>query len=220
MSPAPGSVPVGILASGTGSNVAALLTAAAEGGHPAKIVVVASDRRDALALERARRCGVAAVHVPRRGHADRASYDAAMVEALRAHGVRWVCLAGYMRLVSKTFLDAFPDRVLNVHPALLPSFPGLDAQAQALAAGVRVAGCTLHLVDEGTDTGPIVAQGAVPVLPEDDVESLRRRILRMEHTLYPKVLRWAVEGRIAVEDRRVRLDLEPPDAPFLFDPRP
>lgn len=213
-------VRVGVLASGSGSNVQALINAAAQEDHPARIVVVASDRRDALALERARRCGVEAVHVPRRGHTERASYDAAMVEVLQARGAEWVCLAGYMRLVTPTFLAAFPDRVLNVHPALLPCFPGLDAQQQALDAGVRIAGCTLHLVDEGTDTGPIVAQGAVPVLPDDDVETLRRRILRVEHELFPRVLRWAAEGRIRVEGRRVLLDLPPGQTAWTFDPRP
>ncbi|MEZ4237578.1 MAG: phosphoribosylglycinamide formyltransferase [Myxococcota bacterium] len=212
-------VPVALLASGSGSNVQALINAAALPGHPARIVLVASDRRDALALERARRCGIPAVHVPRRGHPDRASYDAAMVEVLRQHGAEWVFLAGYMRLVSPTFLAAFPQRVLNVHPALLPCFPGLDAQQQALDAGVRVSGCTIHLVDEGTDTGPIVAQGAVPVLPDDDLEALRRRILRMEHELFPRVLRWAVEGRIRVEGRRVQLDLPPDETAFRYDPR-
>jgi phosphoribosylglycinamide formyltransferase-1 len=134
----------------------------------------------------------------------RAEYDRALVEALQAHDVAWVCLAGYMRLVTPTFLQAFPGRILNVHPALLPAFPGLHAVRQALAYGVKVTGCTVHLVDEGTDTGPIVAQAVVPVLPGDDEASLSQRIQREEHRLYPEVLQAAAEGRLTVEGRRVK----------------
>lgn len=218
-------VRVAILASGTGTNLQALVDACGLPGFPAAVAVVVSDRADAYALERARRCGIPAVHVARRG-LDRAGHDAACVEVLRAHGVQWVCLAGYMRLLTPTFLGAFPDRVLNVHPSLLPGFPGLDAQRRALEAGVRLAGCTIHLVDDGTDTGPIVAQGAVPVFPTDDVPALQHRILRMEHLLYPRVLEWAAEGRIRVEPgaggsgRRVVVDGVAANAVWAFDPRP
>lgn len=212
-------VAFGVLASGSGTNLKAFLEATAADDYPARVAVVVSDRADAQALDRARRIGIPAVHVPRRNPPDRRAYDAACVAVLRDHGVEWVCLAGYMRLVTDVFLDAFPWRILNIHPALLPAFPGMDAQAQALSAGVRVSGCTVHLVDEGTDSGPIVAQGGVPVLPTDDVESLRNRILRMEHLLYPRVLRWAAEGRITVDGRKVVLNLAPGDTAFLFDPR-
>lgn len=213
-------VPVGVLASGSGTNLAAILEACAASDYPARVAVVVSDRADAQALDRARRLGIPAVHVPKRNPPDRRAYDAACVAVLQEHGVEWVCLAGYMRLVTPVFLDAFPWRILNVHPALLPAFPGLDPQGQALAAGVRVSGCTIHLVDDGTDTGPIVAQGAVPVLPTDDIERLRTRILRMEHQLYPRVLRWAAEGRLTVDGRRVVTNLAGSDATFVFDPRP
>lgn len=213
-------VPVGVLISGSGTNLQALLDACADPAFPARIAVVLSHRPDAYGLERARRAGVPTeVHLQRE-HPDRASFDRAVVASLEAHGVEWVCLAGYMRLVTPVFLGAYPQRVLNIHPALLPSFPGLHAQEQTHAHGVRIAGATVHLVDEGTDTGPIIAQGAVPVLPHDTLPDLTARILRMEHRLYPLALRWAAEGRVRVEGRRVHLDLPPGTSPALFDPEP
>lgn len=213
-------VPVAVLASGSGTNLAALLAATQADDHPARIRVVISDKPGAYALTRAREAGVEAVVVPRRPYPSREAHEQAIVEILQRHGVQWVCLAGYMRLVGPAFLGAFPWRVLNVHPALLPAFPGLHAQEQAWKAGVRISGCTLHLVDEGTDTGPIVAQGAVPVLPADSVETLTARILRMEHRLYPMVLRWAAQGRIRVEGRKVLLDLPEGEAAFWWDGMP
>lgn len=209
-------VPVGVLISGGGSNLQAILDAAAEDDFPARVAVVISNRADAGGLARAARAGVPTVVLSHRGYADRSAYDAALVEVLRAHGVVWVALAGFMRVVTPTLLGAFPDRVLNIHPALLPAFPGLHGQQQAFDHGVRIAGATVHLVDEGTDTGPILAQGAVPVLPDDDDERLAARILRVEHALYPRVLRWAVEGRIRREGRRVRLDLPPGARAWMF----
>jgi phosphoribosylglycinamide formyltransferase-1 len=199
---------VGVLVSGSGTNLQALLDAAADPRFPAEIAVVVSDRSAALGLERARRAGVPAEFLGARAFAgDRAAYDAALAARLAHHGVEWVALAGFMRLVGAPLLDAFPWRMLNIHPALLPAFPGLHAQAQALAAGARVSGATVHLVDGGCDTGPIVAQGAVPVLPGDDVAALSSRILAIEHRIYPRALRWAAEGRIAVADGLVQLDL-------------
>jgi phosphoribosylglycinamide formyltransferase-1 len=191
-----------VLISGSGTNLQALLDACAAPDFPARVAVVISNRRDAYGLERARAAGVPAVWVPHRGKA-RADFDAELVAALREHGAQWVCLAGFMRIVTPVFLDAFPQRVLNIHPALLPAFPGVHAQAQALAAGVKVAGATVHFVDAGTDTGPIIAQGAVPVLDDDDEDALKARILAVEHELYPRALRQAVEGRLRVEGRRV-----------------
>ena len=191
---------IGVLLSGRGSNFVALAGAVASGAIPdAEIAVVLSNRANAPGLARARELGIAAKAVagPER--------DAAMVETLRARGVEWVCLAGYMRLLSAEFVRAFPRRILNVHPSLLPAFPGLDAQGQALAYGVGVTGCTVHFVDEELDHGVIVAQAAVPVLPGDDAERLSARILVEEHRLYPqavaRVLRggWRVEGRRLVE---------------------
>ena len=145
--------------------------------------------------------------VLKRDHPDRAAYDEALVAALRRHGVQWVCLAGFMKLVGPAMLAAFPGRILNIHPALLPAFPGLHGPRQALAAGVRIAGATVHLVDEGMDTGPIVVQGAVPVRADDDEASLAARILhQVEHRVYPLALRWAVEGRLSVHAGVVRVD--------------
>lgn len=208
--------PLGVLISGGGTNLQAILDACADPDFPARVAVVFSNKADALGLERARRAGVPTATLSHRGWPDRASFDAAVVEILQRHGVSWVCLAGYMRIVTPTLLGAFPGRVLNVHPALLPAFPGLHAQQQALDAGVRLAGATVHLVDAGTDTGPILAQGAVPVLPEDTADTLGARILTVEHRLYPRVIRWAAEGRIHLEEGRLRLDLPADERPWLL----
>lgn len=190
---------LGVLASGTGTNLQAVLDAIAARRLDARVAVVVCNVPGAGALERARAAGVPAVVVEHTQHAERAAFDAAVVEVLRAHGVQVVVLAGFMRLLTSVLLDAFPMRVVNVHPALLPAFPGVNAQKQALEHGVRVTGCTVHFVDGGTDTGPIVAQAAVPVYEEDDLESLRRRILAREHELLPRVLQWIAEGRVTVE---------------------
>ncbi len=208
--------PLGVLISGGGTNLQAILDACADPDFPARVAVVFSNKADALGLERARRAGVPTATLSHRGWPDRASFDAAVVEILQRHGVSWVCLAGYMRIVTPTLLGAFPGRVLNIHPALLPAFPGLHAQQQALDAGVRLAGATVHLVDAGTDTGPILAQGAVPVLPEDTADTLGARILTVEHRLYPRVIRWAAEGRIHLEEGRLRLDLPADERPWLL----
>lgn len=209
-------VPVGVLASGSGTNLQALLDACADPAFPARIAVVISNRAEARALERARAAGVPAVHLPRRRSQPREEYDAALVEVLRGHGAQWVCLAGYMLLVTPVFLDAYPDRVLNVHPALLPAFKGLDGQGQALDYGVRIAGATVHLVTLDMDAGPVVAQGAVPVLPDDDRDTLQRRILAVEHRLYPQALRWAAQGRLRVDGRRVHVDLPQGETTWLW----
>ncbi len=208
---------VGVLASGGGTNLQALIDAVAT-GHPAKLVVVASDKRDAGALERARAAGIPAIVVPKTKAQDREAYDRSLVDALRAYAIDWVCLAGFMRIVTPAFLGAFPNRVLNIHPALLPAFPGLHGQQQAHDYGVRVAGATVHFVDAGTDTGPIIAQGVVPALQDDTPDALAARILTMEHRLYPMALRWAVEGRLRVEGRQVHVDLRPGESTALFSP--
>lgn len=209
---------LGVLASGGGTNLQAILDATGAGGRPrripAEVAVVISNVPGAGALQRAAAAGVATEVLPSKGAADREGYDRALVERLRAHGVELVCLAGYMRLVGPAFLSAFAaspatrgcPRVVNVHPGLLPSFPGLHAHRQCLAYGARFAGCTVHFVDEGTDTGPVIAQAVVPVLPEDDEASLAARVLVEEHRLYPQAIRWFAEGRLSVEGRRVRVD--------------
>lgn len=190
---------LGVLVSGSGTNLQAILDAVAAGSLDARVAVVVSNVAAAGALERARAAGVAAVVIDHRAYPDRPSFDAAVVEVLRAHGVETVVLAGFMRLLTPVLLDAFPMRVVNVHPALLPAFPGVHAQKQALDYGVRVTGCTVHFVDHGTDTGPIIVQAAVPVLDGDDEEALRVRILAREHELLPRVLQWIAEGRVRVD---------------------
>lgn len=192
-------VRLAVLVSGSGTNLQAVLDAAREGRLHAEIAVVVSNRAAAKALERARDAGVEAQVLAHKEFASREAYDAALVALLRARGVDLVVLAGFMRIVTPVLLEAFPDRVVNIHPSLLPAFPGLDAQQQAFAAGVAVSGCTVHLVDGGMDTGPILAQAAVPVLANDDVEALRTRILAEEHRLLPEVLQWFAEGRVSLE---------------------
>lgn len=209
---------VGVLVSGGGTNLQALLDACANPAYPAEIALVISNRAGVGALDRAAAAGVPARVLHHRGYASRDDYDAALVAALRDAGVSIVCLAGFMRLVTATLLDAFPNRVLNVHPALLPAFPGLNGAEQAVAYGARIAGCTVHLVDVGTDTGPIVCQGATPVLPDDDATSLAAQVLQLEHQLYPRALRWLAEGRLRLDGRRVVID-GVPDA-WLWRDRP
>ena len=202
---------IGVLASGSGSNLQAILDACAAGHIDATVAVAISNVPGAPALDRARAAGATAELVPSTGVADRAAYDARLLDRLRAHRVDLVCLAGYMRLVTPAFLEAFGPtaetrgcpRVMNVHPALLPAFPGLHAQRQAVAYGVRFSGCTVHFVDTGTDTGPVIAQAVVPVLPDDTEEALAARILTEEHRVYPQAVQWFAEGRLSVAGRRV-----------------
>lgn len=189
---------LGILVSGSGTNLQAVIDAVDAGRLHAKIGVVVSNRPHAKALDRARAAGIPVVVLDHKTYPSREDFDAALVQTLRSHGTTCVVLAGFMRIVTPVLLDAFPHRVINIHPSLLPAFPGVHAQAQALRYGVRVAGCTVHLVDAGTDTGPILAQAAVPVFPEDDEISLRDRILEQEHALLPEVLQWFADDRIDV----------------------
>ena len=190
---------LGVLVSGSGSNLQAILDAVAAGTLAAEVALVLSNKPEAFALERARRAGVQTAVVSHRDFTTRELFDAALVQALSAHRVDCVVLAGFMRIVTPVLLDAFQDRVINMHPALLPAFPGAHAQADALAYGVRVSGCTVHFVDAGTDTGPIIAQSVVPVVDGDTVESLSARILAEEHALLPTVLQWIADGRVVVE---------------------
>lgn len=189
---------LGVLISGRGSNLGAVLAAIEGGALRARVSLVISNKAGAPGLERAEAAGVPTRVIPHGEHPDRASFDAALVDALREAKVDLVVLAGFMRLLTPVLLDAFPDRVVNIHPALLPSFPGVDAQAQAIAYGARVTGCSVHFVDAGTDTGPIIAQVVVPVLDGDDREALAARILPHEHVLLVKALEWIVEGKVEV----------------------
>lgn len=198
---------VGVLVSGRGSNLQALIDAARRGDLGGEIAVVVSNVEDAVGLERARQAGIPAVFRDHRGKR-REAFDAEIVEILGAHRVDLVCLAGFMRLLSPDFVRAFPGRIVNVHPALLPAFPGLDAQRQAWEHGAKVSGATVHLVDEGLDSGPIVAQEAVPVLSGDTAQALAARILEAEHRLYPRAVRVLLDGRYRIEGRRVIVEGE------------
>jgi len=194
---------LGVLASGRGSNLQAILDACARPGFPARVAVVISDRERAAALDRARAAGVEALWVDPKDFADREAFDLALVRELESRGVGLVCHAGFMRILSPAYVRAFAGRALNIHPSLLPAFPGLHAQRQALDHGAKVAGATVHFLDESVDTGPIVAQAAVPVEPGDTEETLAARILVQEHRLYPEAIRLFAEGRLRIQGRRV-----------------
>ncbi|HVO97114.1 MAG TPA: phosphoribosylglycinamide formyltransferase [Bryobacteraceae bacterium] len=193
---------LGILLSGRGSNFLAIADTVAEKRLDAEIAVVISNRADAPGLLAARERGIAAVSLPSKG-LDREAYDRQLIAELRAARVDLICLAGYMRILSGYFIREFPTRILNIHPSLLPAFPGLDAQHQALEHGVKIAGCTVHFVDEGLDSGPIVAQASVPVLASDTADTLSARILIEEHRLYWKAIALVLSGRYRIEGRRV-----------------
>ena len=190
---------VGVLVSGRGSNLQALIAAAQAPDYPAEIALVISNRPEAKGLEHARAAGIAARVIDHKDFATRADFDGALIEALAAADVELIALAGFMRLFTPGFVAHWHDRMINIHPSLLPLFPGLDPHGQALAAGVKLHGCTVHFVRDATDSGPIVGQAAVPVLPGDTAESLAARVLRAEHQLYPRCLRLVAEGRIRVE---------------------
>ncbi len=194
---------LGVLISGRGSNLQAIIDAIAEGRLDASIAVVVSNRSGAAGLQRAEKAGLPAAVLDHRGYATREDYDRALVGLLRGHGVTLVCLAGFMRLLSSVFIEAFPNAVLNIHPSLLPAFPGLDAQRQAWEYGVKVSGATVHLVTPELDAGPIVMQAAVPVLDDDTPDSLAARILAEEHRIYPAAIQRLISGPWRVEGRRV-----------------
>jgi phosphoribosylglycinamide formyltransferase 1 len=195
---------IAVLLSGRGSNFAAIHEAIVGGELDAEIAVVISNRADAAGLERASQWGYRTKTIPHRGQPSRDAHEALVIEAIEASDAGIVALAGYMRLLSASFVERFRGRILNIHPSLLPSFPGVDAQAQALAWGVKIAGCTVHLVDESLDGGPIVVQRAVPVLDDDTPETLSARILAEEHRAYVEALRIVTSGEYRVEGRRVR----------------
>jgi phosphoribosylglycinamide formyltransferase-1 len=203
----PSSRRIGILISGRGSNMQAIVEAVRSGALDAMVALVLSNRADAAGLEYARAAGLETQVLDHRGWPSRAAYDAAVADALEARGVDLVCLAGFMRLLGPTLLERFPQRVLNVHPSLLPAFPGLDAQRQAFEYGVKVAGATVHLVTEALDAGPIVAQAALPVRDDDTAETLAARILIEEHRIYPRAIaevlagNWRIDGRRVVQDQ-------------------
>ena len=196
---------VGVLASGRGSNLTALIEAAADPAYPAEIALVIVNIRGAAALARAEAAGIPAKVIEHRAFDTRAGFDAALDAALRVAKVELVCLAGFMRLLTPKFVEAWRDRIINIHPSLLPAFPGLDTHARVLAAGVKITGCTVHFVRHETDSGPILAQAAVPVLPGDTADTLAARVLEAEHRIYPLALKLVAEGRVRVVEERAEI---------------
>jgi phosphoribosylglycinamide formyltransferase-1 len=193
----------GILISGRGSNMASLLAAAAEPAYPAEIAVVISNRPEAIGLATAAAAGIPVAAVDHRAYPDKASFERAMIAILEERGVEIVCLAGFMRLLSPVFIERWRDRLINIHPSLLPAYRGLDTHARALADGAAVAGCSVHFVRSDVDTGPVVAQAVVPVLPGDDAQSLAARVLVAEHALYPHALALVASGAARADGERI-----------------
>ena len=193
---------LGILLSGRGSNFEAIARNVLEGRLPCEIGLVFSNKPEAAGLRLARELGLPHASIKSAG-VERTAFDAQVAEILKKHQINWICLAGYMRFLSGTFVSQFPGRILNIHPSLLPAFPGLDAQYQALAHGAKITGCTVHFVDENLDSGPILLQSAVPVLDDDTVETLSARILVEEHKIYSEAIAWVLRGDYRVEGRRV-----------------
>ncbi len=194
---------LGVLVSGRGSNLQAIIDASEAGRIDAVVAIVISDVADAFALDRARAHGIEAAFIDPRPFDSREGFESAVIDLLRKRDVDLVCLAGFMRLLSPHFVREFPNRIMNIHPALLPAFPGLHVQRKALQHGTKFSGCTVHFVDEGTDTGPIIIQAVVPVLDDDTEESLSARILSYEHQIYPRAIQFFAEGRLEVRGRRV-----------------
>jgi phosphoribosylglycinamide formyltransferase-1 len=213
---------VAVLASGRGSNLQAVIDAIEAGTVQAKIVAVISNKKEAPALERAGRHGLSALFVdpnPYAGRPDsREVYDRELLDALRRHDVGLVLLAGYMKIVTRVLVEAFANRMMNIHPSLLPSFPGLDVQKKAIEWGCKLAGCSVHFVTEGVDEGPIILQAAVPILDDDTPETLAARILEQEHKIYPRAVQLFAEGRLRVEGRRVFIEAGKPEGESVISP--
>jgi len=197
---------LGVLISGRGSNLLALIEACKAPDYPAEIVLVVSNKSDAKGLEHAAAAGITTTVVEHGGYPDRETFDKAVHEKLADAGVELVCLAGFMRLLSSWFVETWRDRVVNIHPSLLPAFKGIDAHAQAIATGVKLSGCTVHIVRPEMDAGPILVQAAVPVLPGDDEDTLAARILTVEHRCYPLAVRLIAEGRVTIDGERTVID--------------
>jgi phosphoribosylglycinamide formyltransferase-1 len=209
---------VGVLISGRGSNLKSLLDACAAPGFPAEIVTVISNRPGAGGLDHARAAGVAAQTIDHKGFDGREAFEAAVTAALEAAGVELLCLAGFMRVVSAGFVRHWQGRMINIHPSLLPLFPGLDTHARALEAGVRLHGCSVHYVNEQVDGGPIIGQAAVPVLPGDDPDSLAARVLTAEHRLYPACLRLVAEGKVHFQGSKAEISADFDPSARIFNP--
>jgi phosphoribosylglycinamide formyltransferase-1 len=213
-------IKIGVLVSSRGSNLQAIIDNIQKGTLSAELTVVISDQADAYALERARKHNIPAVHISAKGYrSKREEYDALLVNELQKRNVDLVCLAGFMRIITPVLIKAFSNRILNIHPALLPAFPGLHVQKKALEHGVKFSGCTVHFVDEGMDTGPIIIQAVVPILDNDSEDSLSERILAQEHTIYSRAIQLFAEGRLRIEGRRVFVSgVEDRKKKFLTNP--
>lgn len=212
-------VRLGVLVSGSGTNLQSILDACADGAIEARVAVVISNVASAYALDRAHSAGVPTRIVSHKDYPDRDAFDTELVRVLKEHEVELVCLAGFMRILTQDFIRAYPGRIMNIHPALLPSFPGLDVRQSAIDHGVRFSGCTVHFVDEGVDTGPIIIQAVVPVYPDDTEERLKDRILKREHQIYPKAIQLYAQGRLSISGRRVLIhDHHHDEAAYLINP--
>ena len=209
---------LGVLASGRGSNFQSIIDAVDNKALKAEIVLLITDNPAAFAIERAKKHGIEYLVIRPKEFSSGDEFYGKISGELQSRGVDLVILAGFMRIIGKPLIDVFPNRIMNIHPALLPAFPGLHAQKQALEHGVRIAGCTVHFVDEGMDTGPIIIQAAVPVYPDDNEETLSERILKFEHKIYPEAIRLFAEGRIAVDGRTVKIKEVLPSEQSVVNP--
>ena len=210
---------LGVLASGGGTNLQSIIDRCQDRSLDAEVAIVICNNPGAGALDRAARAGVLTQCINHRQFPSREDFDIAVVKALQEAGVELVVLAGFMRIITQTFIDAFPERVINIHPALLPAFPGMHVQQQAIDYGARFSGCTVHFVDGGVDTGPILIQAVVPVLQDDTAETLAARILEQEHRIYPRAIQLIAENRVRVNGRQVTIDPPcPPDRSALVNP--
>ncbi len=209
---------LGVLVSGSGTNLQAIIDACETGKIPAEVRVVVSNKPGVFALKRAKRHGIPNYVVDHRNYEKREDFEREVIKILNEHEVELVCLAGFMRVLTPFFLRTFPQRVINIHPAILPSFPGVNAQKQALDYGVKFSGCTVHFVDEGVDTGPIIIQAVVPVYDDDTEESLRERILKEEHRIYQMAIKLIAEGRVRVDGRKIKTLTEKPPSQALHNP--
>ena len=194
---------IGVLASGGGTNLQSIIDRQQAGTLSVDIALVISNNPTAGALQRAQQAGIRTLCINHRDYSSREEFDHALVKALQAAGIDLVVLAGFMRIITAVMLHAFPHRIINIHPALLPAFPGLNVQQQAIDYGARFSGCTVHFVDGGVDTGPVIIQAAVPIHPEDTADKLAQRILEQEHRIYPQAIQWIAEGRVSVDGRKV-----------------
>lgn len=210
---------IAVLVSGSGSNLQAIIDASERGEIPCRVGIVISNKADAYGLVRAKKHGIPTESVDHKGFSTREEFDAKLVEIIRGTGAELVCLAGFMRVLTPVFVHAFPNRILNIHPALLPSFPGTHGPGQALSYGVRFSGCTVHFLDEGVDTGPVIVQAVVPLYDDDTEETLAERILVQEHRIYPMAIRLFFSGKLEVKGRRVKV-LGEPRIPEFFHRNP